>query len=62
MKIGFKPKSYPDVVCFEIPDDYKEKEWLINEVLSLVSARPENDLDLVVTVKSKSINLDESLT
>lgn len=55
MKIGFKPKSYPDIICFEIDDNHKDPERFINELLSSASSRPENDLDLVVTVKSKSI-------
>jgi len=57
MKIGFKPKSYNDVICFEIPD--KEDEQFIDDIFNSISVSSEGELDFVVTVTGKKSNTDE---
>jgi len=54
MKIGFKPKSYNDVICFEVDDE--EKDSIIDGLFHTISASPEYELDFVVTITSKKIN------
>jgi len=56
MKIGFKPKSYNDVVCFEIDDEYVDKDQFMSELFSAISSESESDLDFIVTVSKKKIN------
>jgi len=51
MKIGFKPKSYNDVICFDIAD--KEKDQFIEDLFNAISVKSESDLDFVVTVIGK---------
>jgi hypothetical protein len=56
MKIGFKPKSYNDVVCFEIDDEYVDKDQFMSALFNNISSESESDLDFVVTVSSKKTN------
>ena len=53
MKIGFRAKNYFDVVCFEI-DDHKDRERFIDEMINYISTSPEDELDLLVTVKQRN--------
>jgi len=53
MKIGFKPKTYNDVVCFNVVDDVINADQFITALFSAISAESENNLDFVVTVNSK---------
>jgi len=60
MKIGVKPKSYTDVICFDIPD--KENAQFIDDIFNSISVSSEEELDFVVTVtgkkKDKIVNKD----
>ena len=53
MKIGFKAKSYNDVVYFDLGDDGINADYFITALFSNISAESESDLDFVVTVSKK---------
>ena len=57
MKIGFKPKSYNDVVCFDLGDDGINADDFITALFSTISSDSESDLDFVVTVSKKKTNI-----
>jgi len=59
MKIGFKPKSYNDVICFDIAD--KEKDQFIDDIFNSISVSSEGELDFVVTVTGKKPEKDENI-
>jgi len=59
MKIGFKPKSYNDVICFEMDDEHIDKDRFMSEIFSFISLSSEEELDFVVTVTGKKPNEDE---
>ena len=56
MKIGFKPKSYNDVICFNVDENAINADQFIIALFRDLSSESESDLDFVVTVSSKKIN------
>jgi len=56
MRIGFKPKTYNDVVCFDLGDDGIKADDFITALFSTISSEAESDLDFVVTVSIKKTN------
>lgn len=54
MKIGFKPKSYNDVICFDIKASYEDRQQFMDDLLTFVSADNEDAIDFLITVKSKN--------
>jgi len=59
MKIGFKPKSYNDIICFDINDEYVDKDQFMSAIFNSISVNSEGELDFVVTVTGKKPNTDE---
>jgi len=56
MKIGFKPKTYNDVICFDIDEDAINADEFIIALFRDVLSESESDLDFVVTVSKKKLN------
>jgi len=57
MKIGLKAKAYEGVVCIEIDDSCEDKNQFITGLFSCLSAVSEDEVDFVITVGKKKINI-----
>ena len=54
MKIGFKPKEYSNIICFEIPDDMPGKEYFINTLLNCCKSTTEEEVNLIITANKEA--------
>lgn len=57
MKIGFKPKSYNDIIYFEVPNASKEDETFINTLIISAKTGGENDVDLIIQPNRKETQI-----